>query len=297
MNPMLASDAKDFDAIVYPKLLSPKLDGIRCLVQGGVALTRSLKPIPNQFISSVLSKTKLNGLDGELIVGPPSAKDVWQTTTSGVMTVSGQPDFQFFVFDDAACGGGFAKRLQSAKNRIALFGRRGPVAERLALVHHNSVFNHVELSQHEEGYLSDGYEGVMLRDPEGPYKEGRATEREGWLLKVKRFTDGEAVVVAVQEQLTNGNERTLNELGKMKRSGHAAGKTKAGRLGALLVKDVASGVEFGIGTGFADKVRWSLWAMRKELVGKVVKYKFQPVGVKEKPRFPVFMGFRDARDM
>ncbi len=297
MNPMLATDAKDFDALTYPKLLSPKLDGIRCLIQGGLALTRSLKPIPNQHISNILSKTKLNGLDGELIVGPPNAKDVWQATTSGVMTVSGQPDFQFFVFDDAACAGGFAKRLQSAKNRISLFGRRGPVAERLALVHHHSVFNQVELNQREEEYLLDGYEGVMLRDPEGPYKEGRATEKEGWLLKVKRFQDGEATVQACQEQLTNGNARTLNELGKMKRSSHAKGKTKAGRLGALLVKDLTTGVEFGIGTGFTDKARWSLWAMRKELVGKVIKYKFQPVGVKEKPRFPVFLGFRDARDM
>ncbi len=262
-----------------------------------MALTRSLKPIPNQFISSVLSKLKLNGLDGELIVGPPNSPTVWQTTTSGVMTVSGQPDFQFFVFDDAACGGGFAKRLQSAKNRIALFGRRGPVAERLVLVHHSSVFNQAELAQREEEYLSDGYEGVMLRDPEGPYKEGRATEREGWLLKVKRFEDGEATVLACQEQLTNGNARKVNELGKAQRSSHAAGKTKAGRLGALVCKDVKSGVEFGIGTGFTDKARWSLWAMRKELVGKVIKYKFQPVGVKEKPRFPVFLGFRDARDM
>jgi len=33
------------------------------------------------------------------------------------------------------------------------------------------------------------------------------------------------------------------------------------------------------------------------LMGKVVKYKSQPTGVKDKPRFPVFLGFRDKVDM
>jgi hypothetical protein len=32
-------------------------------------------------------------------------------------------------------------------------------------------------------------------------------------------------------------------------------------------------------------------------MGKVVKYKSQPTGVKDKPRFPVFLGFRDVVDM
>jgi DNA ligase-1 len=37
--------------------------------------------------------------------------------------------------------------------------------------------------------------------------------------------------------------------------------------------------------------------MRKKLLGKIVKYKYQEIGVLEKPRFPVFLGFRDKEDM
>jgi DNA ligase-1 len=56
-------------------------------------------------------------------------------------------------------------------------------------------------------------------------------------------------------------------------------------------------VEFDIGTGFTADQRQLLWSVGDNLIGRVVKYKSQPTGVKEKPRFPVFLGFRDAVDM
>jgi DNA ligase-1 len=39
------------------------------------------------------------------------------------------------------------------------------------------------------------------------------------------------------------------------------------------------------------------WAEREKVVGRLVKYKSQLIGVKERPRFPVFCGFRDMRDL
>jgi DNA ligase 1 len=74
MKPMLASPAGPL--IPYPMLLSPKLDGIRCLIINGVVCGRSLKPIPNRFVQQLFGRPELNGLDGELIVGPPTAKEV-----------------------------------------------------------------------------------------------------------------------------------------------------------------------------------------------------------------------------
>ena len=35
----------------------------------------------------------------------------------------------------------------------------------------------------------------------------------------------------------------------------------------------------------------------EEIVGKIVKFKFFPVGIKDKPRFPTFQSFRDPVDM
>ena len=47
--------------------------------------------------------------------------------------------------------------------------------------------------------------------------------REGYLLKVKRFVDGEALVIGVTEPMHNANEAKTNELGRTARSHKKAG--------------------------------------------------------------------------
>src|SRR5258707_792756 len=95
--PMLAGDApKD---ITFPVMASAKLDGIRCIVVNGVALSRSFKPIPNKHVQKILAEG-FDGLDGELIVGEPGAPDVYSKTNSAVMSQDGTPDFTFYVFDN-----------------------------------------------------------------------------------------------------------------------------------------------------------------------------------------------------
>jgi DNA ligase-1 len=271
-------------------LLSPKLDGIRCLIIDGVACGRSLKPIPNKYVQLLFGHHEFNGLDGELIVESPIAKDVFQVTTSGTMSIEGQPKVKFYVFDDFSHDAGFAKRLDTAFKRT----RRHT---HFVHVQHDKVNREAAILTWEESYLAAGYEGVMLRHPDGPYKFGRSTAKEAWLLKVKRFVDAEAKVIGYTEAQHNTNEAKRNELGQLERSSHKAGKVGKQMLGALIVKDLKTGVEFDVGTGFTEAQRQLMWAHPSSLIGKVVKYKSQPTGVKDKPRFPVFLGFRDAVDM
>ena len=65
---MLAASCDDIDQLRYPLLATQKIDGIRCLIIDGVAMSRSLKPIPNRYIQSIIGKREYNGLDGELVV-------------------------------------------------------------------------------------------------------------------------------------------------------------------------------------------------------------------------------------
>jgi DNA ligase-1 len=298
MKPMLASPVKDFAKIEYPVLASPKLDGIRCIIFGGVALSRSLEPIPNKYVQRVLGDVpEFEGLDGELIVGPPTAKNVFQVTESAVMTVDGEPDFQFYVFDHnhmsakpGERGSGFRDRLKRAVGLC-----RGH--KYLSPVPHTMLMNENALLKYEAEQLAKGYEGVMLRAPDGPYKHGRSTFNEGWLLKLKRFEDSEAEIVGFEPLMHNANEAKRNKLGQLERSSHKSGKVAMNMLGSLAVKDVNTGVLFGIGSGFTAGQRTELWVKRKTLKGRIVKYKYQPTGVKEKPRFPVFIGFRDRLDL
>jgi DNA ligase-1 len=170
----------------------------------------------------------------------------------------------------------------------------GPSAEKDQFVLPHDIVGPDDLEVYEECCIEDGYEGVMVRTSNSPYKCGRSTEREGYLLKIKRFEDSEAVIVGWEEKTHNANEAEKDELGRTKRSSHKANQIPMGTLGALLVRDCVTDVEFKVGTGFDDSTRDFLWGIRNSLNGKIIKFKSQPTGVKDKPRFPVFLGMRSS---
>lgn len=132
---------------------------------------------------------------------------------------------------------------------------------------------------------------------DGRYKYGRSTVNEGLLLKVKRFQDSECVILGVVEQLKNNNEKTVNELGRSKRSSRQENKIGKGTAGALHVRDIKTGLEFHIGIGMDDKLRQEIWDNCERYIGSIVTYKFFPVGVKSLPRHPVFKSFRHRDDI
>lgn len=285
MKPMLAAST-DGSGLRYPVMVSPKLDGIRAMIVDGVVMSRKMIPIPNECVQELFGNPMLNGLDGELIVGKPTGKGVFNRTTRGVMTTTGRPDVTFYVFDDFTTPFlRFEMRLRSAQHRI-----KGHSACRRVV--HNTVTSHDALAAREEQFLEAGYEGLMVRDPLAPYKQGRSTLKQGWLLKLKRFVDDEYEVVGYEERMHNSNEATTDGVGQRKRSTHKAGMIGRGDLGALVLRLNDRGDTFSCGTGFTDTDRKVMWATRHELIGKMAKVKHFEIGMLNKPRFPVFIGFR-----
>lgn len=294
MKPMLAVQCKK--GVPFPVYASPKLDGVRAVVKDSLLLSRSLKPIPNAYTQELFGCGALDGLDGELCVGPPHDKNVMQATTSGVMTHEGQPDVTFWVFD-------FWTRPDMPfhlRNRDLRYGFTDRFCERhprVQLLPQLLMQTQESLDMFKAHCASRGYEGVMIRKADGLYKYGRSTEREGHLLKIKDFADGEAVVIGFEEKMHNGNEATIDELGYTKRSSHLANLVPMNTLGALRVRDMTTGIEFSIGTGFVDVERKHIWDLRDSYLNKIAVYKHFEIGVKVAPRFPVFKGFRDSKDM
>jgi len=154
-----------------------------------------------------------------------------------------------------------------------------------------------KLIRYEESCVTNGYEGIMLRRADGMdiYKFGRSTINEFYLMKLKRFEDAEAVIIGFEEKMHNSNAVERNNLGDIQRSSAKIGMVPTGMLGALLVHSKKFG-EFSMGTGFNDQQRIEIWNNRNEYKGLLAKYKYQKCGIKEKPRFPVFIGIRDSRD-
>lgn len=266
---------------------SPKLDGIRATVQNGVVYSRSLKPIKSKFVQDELGHGVLEGVDGELIVGSPTAHDVYRQTTSGIMAADKTPDFTFYVFDNC-----LTQNLPfSQRNQLTL----NYMSPRLKILEQHPLRTMEEINIYEQHCLDLGYEGIILKRPDGKYKHGRSTAKQGILLKVKRFTDGEAEIIGMEELMHNGNEKTTNELGRSQRSSHQENKVGLGSMGALICRDLVTGIEFNIGTGFDAATRQHFWDV--DYINQIVKYKSFDIGVKDKPRHPVFLGMRDKTDM
>jgi DNA ligase-1 len=297
LKPMLAGKATDeqIEKLFESKsemYASPKLDGIRCMIQDGIALSRSLKPIRNEFIQSILGNEMFDGLDGEIISGDPTADDVYRITTGNVMRATGKPDFTFWVFDTFI----YPYPYTGRQHEIYHIDPTG-IHPNIKILPTVSIFSMKELQVYEQSCLGQGYEGVILRDPNGAYKHGRSTAKEGGLIKVKRFSDSEATILGMEEQMKNNNEKKVNELGRGQRSSHKENKTPKGTLGALVCKDKYTGVQFNIGSGFDDATRNQLWKYKDGLIGQAIKYKYFSIGVKDAPRHPVYLGMRDDSDM
>lgn len=289
--PMLAcseSCHNFFDQLRFPLLASPKIDGIRATIRDGVAYARSNQPFPNVNLQKKFGQFEY--FDGEFVLGSPTRHDLCRAT-GGVTNSKEKPvdELSLFVFDHIEDLG---KSYSDRSHRLQFASLNKPS---VYFHHQQFVTNLDELLAYEEDCLNDGYEGLIVRDLDAPYKCGRSTAKEQALLKLKRFTDAEAVVIGFEERMHNGNAATVSALGRTKRSSAKANKSGRGDLGALVCR-TAEGVEFNIGTGFSDADRALIWERRDQFLGQLAKFKYFAVGQKEAPRHPVFLSWRDRID-
>lgn len=183
-SPMLAAELTDERLLRYPLLATPKVDGIRFLVVGGRAVTRSLNPIPNDHVRTWIEANLPEGVDGEITV--PGG---FGATSSAVTRKDGTPDFTVWLFDQYG--------PDAYRARVQKLGRLGDIHNRVRVLVPIEIHTETELWAFEHRCLAEGHEGVILRDPAGAYVCGRTKEEEGLMLKLKRHKDDEAVVCGV----------------------------------------------------------------------------------------------------
>lgn len=301
IRPMLAARLDNLKTLShsFPLYGSVKIDGIRALISDGVAYSRKGLKHRNKHLQNLCLQyaSVLEGCDLEITVGRGAAPDVCRLTTSGVNSYEGTPAFKFHIFDkwylpDTP----YILRLQnlhSLKPFLPPFAR---------IVHQEILRGVQEIIDFEEEVLEKGYEGIILRSINGLYKYGRSTLNQEYLLKYKRFVDSEAVIIDYTESVENTNEAKLDELGYTKRATNAENMVPKGTLGALMVRGLEApfiDVEFSIGIfkGYTKEDLQEMWDNRDNLIGKIAKFKYFPQGIKDKPRFPAFLTFRDEEDI
>src|ERR1700691_4396498 len=79
-----ATEDFDWACVPFPVYASPKLDGYRSMVQGGVLVSRNGLAVRNKELQARYGRVEHNGLDVELCDGPPTDPGVFNKTSSTV---------------------------------------------------------------------------------------------------------------------------------------------------------------------------------------------------------------------
>lgn len=293
MRPMLAAtieSEEDLAKLNFPVYVQPKLDGRRCLIIKGKAYSRSLKPLPNRFVRDALTsifKDNPNTFDGEIISG----NNLFDTQ-SAIATYDGTPKWEYHIFD-------------TFDSPTVNYERRREYLIYFTMTNRNLNIHGIpscrcfivdQILFYEDTMLHRGYEGIIIRSPTGPYKFGRSTLAEGYLLKFKRYKTTEGVIVNIYEAFENTNPQEVNELGLSYRSHAEDGMVAKNMMGSIIVSHPTLGM-VTIGTGFTELLRRKMWLRQQDYLGKTVTFKYRDYGIKDKPREVSFLAFRDKDDL
>jgi len=272
----------DLTTLPYPLLASPKLDGVRAIVQRGELVSRNGRPISNLQAQEKFGRVKYEGLDGELTVGLPYGQDVFNKTVRVTQKRDADAsDLRFNVFDYCShTGTRFSDRSGWLKEKFVEGG--------VDLVKQTLIRNAAQLQAYLAAQLSKGYEGCMLRCADaGPYMQKRSTLKEFSLVKYKPWEFSEAVILAAYPLRHNDNtEKTSTGRRTTSKAGIRLDKTQTG---SALLRDVKTKVEFTVNIPTAELRTWPGWRLTTSWLGKRVRYKYQLVGTLNggAPRFPV----------
>jgi len=121
--------------------------------------------------------------------------------------------------------------------------------------------------------LEKGYEGVMIKDPDGLYE----CKRSALMLKMKPFIEVSLEVKDVEE---------------------GTGKYE-GTLGALVCEGTDTGkfIKVNVGSGITDDQRDEFWKQKKDIIGNIVEIRADVISKNQDDdhyslRFPRFLSFR-----
>ena len=301
--PMLSQDAIE-DKIDFTNgvIVQVKVDGCRLLHITGKATGRSLKQYKSKYTSNLFSDEKYAWLDGEAYAGTDMyAQDLCRKTTSALNRIEGEPFVSWMVFDYIApdmLDMTYTERLAELERTVGKMKRLGRYDERISVVPWELVYDMESILRFEKKQLALGAEGIILRDPNGMYKNGRSTVKEGGLLRIKRFTSEEAICIGIKEGNTNNNVAKVNELGKTERSSHKENMAPNGEVGTIIAKSLEKGLTFDCSPGNMTQAecKW-YFEHQDKLVGKVFTFKHFLKGFKNTYRFPTFVSIRLEEDM
>ncbi len=266
--------------ISFPAYVQRKYDGIRCIsyIKNGEVVLESRKGIPFQnFIrlreqlKSVLSTLPdTMHLDGELYTD-----EIDFETLSGLVRLTtkkaSQEDLdkveriQYHIYDYVDTSD-LSLVYERRKNTLEDLIRRNQHMNLLRGVMTENVNNLEEIKTKHDQYVQEGYEGLMVRDKQGPYE---VQKRSKYLQKYKEFMEEEFKIVGFHD---------------------GTGDEKNCVLWDCITND---GALFEVRPRGTQESRMKLYTEGDKYINKFLTVIFQEYTNRGIPRFPVGKGIRD----
>jgi len=252
--PMLATKC-DLGALKYPVYIQPKLDGMRALGTSVSLISRKNRDIPT------LSHINLGGLDAAVILdGEVYAHGLsFQENMKLIKKYrEGETEkVKYHVYDLPSATGGFYERYSKLLQEV-----RG--IKHVEVVPTQKVKDESELLKAHQGYISQGFEGTIVRLDGIPYEFNKRSKQ---LLKLKDFIDEVYEIIDVVPS------------------------DKIPEHGVVMCK-MLDGQIFKCGMKLSHEERVEILKNKKEIIGKLAEVRFFEYTDGKLPRFPVYYGYR-----
>jgi DNA ligase 1 len=295
---MLATDSKKHQKkLVGQKFIQKKLDGVRTLAilhsthvelrsrngklfENFKSIERSLRKVRDVMYKALPYMFDPIVLDGEIM------SDDFQTLMKQANRKQNvQTDdcvfnvFDYLTYNEFQVGlstqvqedryillEGVSEKIQDLDNINIL--------ETPMLVDLDTEEGHTQMTDYATECVSDGYEGIMIKDRFGIYECKRSTTWMKW----KPVITVDLYVIATEE----GTGRNIGKLGALVCEGEDQGKE----------------IHVNVGTGLSDKDREEFWLERDNILGQIVEIKADAITQNQDgtyslrfPRFERFRGF------
>lgn len=299
--PLLAPNEEvDLNTLTYPLLASTKIDGIRMIVKDRKLFSRSLKPIMSDTIKtrfaflSDFSNQYDRLLDGELYSPGISFSELSGQCRAYNREI--EEDLSFYCFDILNTKIEEQKEYIDRLRELRYYYEILKDTSFVKLVSTRIVNNKEDIERYFEDSLKEGYEGLILRNPKGKYKYGRATVKENIIYKLKPFRTFDAKVIGILQatEVREEAEKKINELGRSVTSKKKEDRVLINKASAFVV--LYENKELKVTIAMTDEEKTYVWNNPKKYIGKTIEYKGMLVGAKDLPRHPVFIRMREDKD-
>ena len=238
--------------------VQPKLDGMRCLKNNDKMVSRKNKVIDTLPHISEINLPVIDLLDGELYAHGLSFQENMKIIKKN------RPEsinVKYHVYDMVLPNLTFLGRYTILKSLVEN-------QDHIKLVPLFKVNSLEEVQKYHSEFLSEGYEGTMIRWGNEGYKvNGRSSN----LLKYKDFIDETYTVIDVVPSDKNPEQGVV----------HCEGVDNSGHK-----------ITFGCGMKFSHSDREEILNNKDKYIGQVAEVRFFEFTDDGLPRFPVCVGFR-----